>query len=354
MHSGIGSGMMVLDQLLRIAELTKKGFQMYAPSKKTHGGPLLKVRGLKSYFFTRAGLVKAVDDVSFEIAAGETLALVGESGCGKSITSLSVLRLIPEPGRVVNGEILFDDQDLLRMPPAEIRRVRGNQISMIFQEPMTSLNPVLKIGEQIAEVLRLHRGMTNTEALTQAAELLTRVGIPAAESRLRDFPHQLSGGQRQRVMIAMALACDPKLLIADEPTTALDVTIQAQIMDLLANLARDRQMATLLISHDLGVVAGNADRVAVMYAGKIVEYAAVEQLFSKPAHPYTRGLLACIPRLGDKKPLPTIQGQFDDKNDSTEGCAFLERCPTPCSSCGSKIPQLQEISPGHFVRCWRA
>ncbi len=327
---------------------------MYAPLKKTHNGPLLQVRGLKSYFFTRAGLVKAVDDVSFEIAAGETLALVGESGCGKSITSLSILRLIPEPGRVVDGEILFDGRDLLRMPPTEIRRVRGNKISMIFQEPMTSLNPVLKIGEQIAEVLRLHRGMSNGEALAQAAELLMRVGIPAAENRLRDFPHQLSGGQRQRVMIAMALACDPQLLIADEPTTALDVTIQAQIMELLANLARDRQMATLLISHDLGVVAGNADRVAVMYAGKIVEYAAVKQLFSSPAHPYTRGLLTCIPRLGNKDPLQTIQGQPEGKSKSADGCAFLERCPNSCNSGGSKMPQLREINPGHFVRCWRA
>ncbi len=327
---------------------------MYAPLKKAHNRPLLQVRGLKSYFFTRAGLVKAVDDVSFEIAAGETLALVGESGCGKSITSLSILRLLPEPGRVVDGEIIFDDHDLLRMPPNEIRRVRGNRISMIFQEPMTSLNPVLRIGEQIAEVLRLHRGMTNPEALAQAAELLTRVGIAAAESRLRDFPHQLSGGQRQRVMIAMALACDPQLLIADEPTTALDVTIQAQIMELLSNLGRDRQMATLLISHDLGVVAGYADRVAVMYAGKIVEYAAVGELFKNPAHPYTRGLLACIPRLGDKNPLPTIQGQPNDKHSATDGCAFLERCPTPCGSGGSKIPQLKEISPAHFVRCWRS
>ena len=326
---------------------------MYAPLKKANSGPLLQVRGLKSYFFTRGGLVKAVDDVSFEISAGETLALVGESGCGKSITSLSILRLIPEPGRVVDGEIIFDNQDLLRMPPTEIRRVRGNKISMIFQEPMTSLNPVLKIGEQIAEVLRLHRGMANGEALAQAAELLTRVGIAAAESRLRDFPHQLSGGQRQRVMIAIALACDPQLLIADEPTTALDVTIQAQIMELLATLARDRQMATLLISHDLGVVAGNADRVAVMYAGKIVEYAEVKQLFSNPAHPYTRGLLACIPRLGNKNPLPTIQGQPDASSNAADGCAFLDRCPTPCSSGGSKIPQLHEINPGHFVRCWR-
>ncbi|WP_020675967.1 ABC transporter ATP-binding protein [Geopsychrobacter electrodiphilus] len=326
---------------------------MFAPLKNTQTGPLLQVRGLKTYFFTRSGLVKAVDDVSFEIAAGETLALVGESGCGKSITSLSILRLIPEPGRIVDGQILFDKHDLLRLPPTEIRRVRGNRISMIFQEPMTSLNPVLKIGEQVAEVLRLHRGMNNNEALDQAADLLTSVGIAAATSRLRDFPHQLSGGQRQRVMIAMALACNPQLLIADEPTTALDVTIQAQIMELLANLASERQMATLLISHDLGVVAGNADRVAVMYAGKIVEYAGVEDLFNHPLHPYTKGLLGCIPRLGNKGPLPTIQGQLDDRSRAADGCAFLQRCPTPCATGGAKVPQLHEVNPAHFVRCWR-
>jgi len=327
---------------------------MYAPLKKETNGPLLQVKELKTYFFTRNGLVKAVDDVSFEIAAGETLALVGESGCGKSMTSLSILRLVPEPGRIVDGKILFDSRNLLHMPAAELRRVRGNSISMIFQEPMTSLNPVLKIGEQIAEVLRLHRGLSNSEALMEAAELLTRVGISAASERLRDFPHQLSGGQRQRVMIAIALACDPQLLIADEPTTALDVTIQAQIMDLLAELTRDRHMATLLISHDLGVVAGNADRVAVMYAGKIVEMAPVKDLFENPVHPYTRGLLSCIPRLGNKGPLPTIDGQVENSGNSGDGCAFLERCPTPCASGGSHIPELKEVTPGHFARCWRA
>ena len=227
----------------------------------------LIVKNLQSYFFTRRGLVKAVDNVSFTINQGETLALVGESGCGKTMTALSLLRLLPTPGRIVGGEISLDGRDMLHLPDIEMRRIRGNDISMIFQEPMTSLNPVLKIGEQIAEVLRLHQGATPSEALEQAAVLLTQVGISDPQRRLRDYPHQLSGGQRQRVMIAIALACDPKLLIADEPTTALDVTIQAQIMDLLLELKQQRQMATLLITHDLGVVASNADKIAVMYAG---------------------------------------------------------------------------------------
>jgi len=327
---------------------------MYAPLQKKHDGPLLQVNRLKTYFFTRSGLVKAVDDVSFDISVGETLALVGESGCGKSITSLSILRLVPAPGRVVEGSILFNGQDLLRMPPTEIRRVRGNDIAMIFQEPMTSLNPVFKIGEQIAEVLRLHRGISNLEALERAAALLEQVGISAASNRLRDYPHQLSGGQRQRVMIAMALACDPKLLIADEPTTALDVTIQAQIMELLAELAKDHQMATLLISHDLGVVAGNADRVAVMYAGRIVETGPVQTLFKNPSHPYTRGLLGCIPKPGDKGPLQTIEGQLHPQQNTAEGCPFRPRCATACEQGLTRPPQLRELSPGHFVRCWKA
>lgn len=313
----------------------------------------LVVNNLQSYFFTRTGLIKAVDDVSFTIAQGETLALVGESGCGKSMTALSLLRLLPEPGRIVGGEIFLDGRDLLHLPDVEMRRIRGNDISMIFQEPMTSLNPVLRIGEQIAEVLRLHQGDTKQQALEQAAELLIKVGIADPKRRLRDYPHQLSGGQRQRVMIAIALACDPKLLIADEPTTALDVTIQAQIMDLLLELKQQQQMATLLISHDLGVVAGNADKLAVMYAGQIVESGTVKRVFENPLHPYTQGLLQCIPRLGQQHSLPTIPGQLPDLREQLEGCLFLDRCPGPCAPCGHQLPQIEEIEPDHWVRCWR-
>lgn len=315
--------------------------------------PRLEVINLKSYFFTRTGLVKAVDDVSFTIDAGETLALVGESGCGKSMTALSLLRLLPEPGRVVGGEIKLSGRDILRLPDIEMRRIRGNEISMVFQEPMTSLNPVLRIGEQIAEVLRLHEGYSEQQALDKSAELLTQVGISDSKRRLREYPHQLSGGQRQRIMIAMALACDPQLLIADEPTTALDVTIQAQIMDLLQHLKTERQMATLLISHDLGVVAGNADRVAIMYAGQIVESGSVDQLFSNPLHPYTQGLLNCIPKAGQNGPLPTIPGQLPNVKEHSDGCLFLDRCDAPCPPCGHRHPALLEIEPGHQVRCWR-
>ncbi|MFK5926258.1 MAG: ABC transporter ATP-binding protein [Desulfuromusa sp.] len=315
--------------------------------------PRLVVKNLQSYFFTRTGLIKAVDDISFTIEAGETLALVGESGCGKSMTALSLLRLLPEPGKIVGGEIFLDNHNLLQLPDVEMRRIRGNDIAMIFQEPMTSLNPVLRIGEQIAEVLRLHQGATRPQALQQAAELLTQVGISDPQHRLRDYPHQLSGGQRQRVMIAMALACDPKLLIADEPTTALDVTIQAQIMDLLLDLKQQRHMTTLLITHDLGVVAGNADKIAVMYAGQIVESGSVKKVFENPLHPYTQGLLQCIPRLGQQHNLPAIPGQLPDLREQLEGCLFLDRCPGPCAPCGNQSPQIKEIEPGHSVRCWR-
>ena len=315
--------------------------------------PRLAVNNLQSYFFTRTGLIKAVNDVSFNIAKGETLALVGESGCGKSMTALSLLRLLPEPGRIVGGEISLDGRDLLRLPDVEMRRIRGNEISMIFQEPMTSLNPVLRIGDQIAEVIQLHQGDSKQQALEQAAELLIQVGISDPGRRLREYPHQFSGGQRQRIIIAIALACDPKLLIADEPTTALDVTIQAQIMDLLLELKEQRQMATLLISHDLGVVAGNADKLAVMYAGQIVEYGTVKRIFDNPLHPYTQGLLQCIPRLGQKTSLATIPGQLPDLRKQLEGCLFLDRCPVPCSPCGNQSPEIKEFEPGHWVRCWR-
>ena len=313
----------------------------------------LVVKNLQSYFFTRRGLVKAVDNVSFTINQGETLALVGESGCGKSMTALSLLRLLPTPGKIVGGEVSLDGHDILRLPENEMRRIRGNDISMIFQEPMTALNPVLKIGEQIAEVVRLHQGVTAAEALEQAAALLTQVGISDPQRRLRDYPHQLSGGQRQRVVIAIALACDPKLLIADEPTTALDVTIQAQIMDLLLELKQQRRMAMLLITHDLGVVATNADKIAVMYAGQIVETGTVKRVFENPLHPYTQGLLNCIPKLGEHKTLETIPGHLPDLREQIEGCLFLDRCPGPCSPCGHQLPTMIESEPEHWVRCWR-
>ena len=315
--------------------------------------PRLVVENLKSYFFTRAGLIKAVDDISFKVDKGETLALVGESGCGKSMTALSLLRLLPDPGRIVGGEVRLDGRDLLRLPETEMRRIRGNDISMIFQEPMTSLNPVLRIGEQISEVLRLHQGSSSVQASEQAVELLLLVGISDPHRRLREYPHQLSGGQRQRIMIAMALACDPKLLIADEPTTALDVTIQAQIMDLLLELKQKHSMATLLISHDLGIVASNADKLAVMYAGQIVETGPVKKIFANPLHPYTQGLLKCVPRLGQKQRIPAIPGQVPDLKKRHDGCLFIDRCNGPCPPCGHQTPQIREIEPEHWVRCWR-
>lgn len=316
---------------------------------------LLDVTNLQTFFFTDQGLVKAIAGIDFHIDAGETLALVGESGCGKSITALSLLRLVPEPGRIVEGEIHFEGTDLLRKPIEEMRRVRGNRISMIFQEPMTSLNPVFRIGDQIAEVLLLHKGRSRQQALETAADLLHQVGIPSPTERLKDFPHQLSGGMRQRVMIAMALACKPKLLIADEPTTALDVTIQAQILDLLDRLKSERDMATLMITHDLGIVARTADRVAIMYAGRMLETASVSKLFANPLHPYTRGLLACVPRVGEKRHrLQPIEGTVPVPGKLPDGCSFLDRCPKAFAPCGGKLPPLQEVEPGHQVRCWRA
>ena len=315
---------------------------------------LLTVNNLKTYFFTRDGLTKAINGIDFTIKRGETLALVGESGCGKSMTALSLLRLIPEPGKIVEGEIRFDGLDLLRIPEEEVRRVRGNRISMIFQEPMTSLNPVFRIGDQIMESLQLHRGKSKQQAQEIATELLHKVGIPAAAQRLKDFPHQLSGGMRQRVMIAMALSCDPQLLIADEPTTALDVTIQAQIMDLLAAIKAEHNMAMLLITHDLGVVAENADRVAIMYAGVIVETAPVKELYAAPRHPYTQGLLACIPRIGEQKQrLVPIEGTVPRAGATNEGCSFLERCSESFAPCRGELPPLKEVQPDHWVRCWQ-
>jgi oligopeptide/dipeptide ABC transporter ATP-binding protein len=315
---------------------------------------LLEVKNLQTYFFTREGLVKAIAGIDFTINSGETLALVGESGCGKSVTALSLLRLVPEPGRIVAGEISFAGLDILHIPEEEIRRVRGNRIGMIFQEPMTSLNPVFRIGDQIIESLRLHRGHGKEKSTRIALELLHSVGIPAAEQRLRDYPHQLSGGMRQRVMIAMALACNPQLLIADEPTTALDVTIQAQIMELLGRIKQERNMATLLITHDLGVVAENADRVAIMYAGLILEIAPVIEIYNQPAHPYTRGLLSCIPRVGDhRRRLVPIEGSVPTPGASGDGCSFLDRCGESFAPCRGEPPPLKELRPGHWVRCWQ-
>src|SRR5271155_5484750 len=292
--------------------------------------PILEVADLRTWFFTRDGVVRAVDGVSFHVIPGETLAIVGESGCGKSVTALSILRLIPSPpGRIVSGAIRFAGRDLLGLSEAEMRQVRGNEISMIFQEPMTSLNPVLTIGRQIAETLTLHQGLGHRAALAKAADMLRLVHIPEADRRIGEYPHQLSGGQRQRVMIAMALACDPKLLLADEPTTALDVTIQAQILALLRDLQERFSMGLLLITHDLAVVAENAQRVIVMYAGRIVENAPVRELFARPAHPYTRGLLDSIPTAGGpvRRRLRAIEGIVPDLRKPPPGCRFAERCP---------------------------
>jgi len=316
--------------------------------------PLLDVRNLTTYFFTRRGLVKAVRGIDFQLADGETLALVGESGCGKSMTALSLLRLVPQPGKIVEGEIFFRGRDLRRLPEHEMLRIRGNDIGMIFQEPMTSLNPVFRIGEQIGEVLRLHRGLPPAEVRVQARELLHQVGISSPERRLDDYPHQLSGGMRQRAMIAMALACNPALLIADEPTTALDVTIQAQILDLLARLKQERNMGTLLITHDLGLVAQYADRVMIMYAGLVMESAPVRDLFANPQHPYTQGLLGCIPQLGRKEErLRSIDTRVIRTSPHGPPETFLDRCPAPFAPRHGALPTLEEIAPGHRVRRWQ-
>jgi len=320
--------------------------------------PLLEVDGLATHFFTRDGVVRAVDGVSFAIQPGETLALVGESGCGKSVTSLSILRLIASPpGRTVAGAIRFGGRDLLGLTERAMRKVRGNEISMIFQEPMTSLNPVLTIGRQIAEALVLHRGMARADAAARAIEMLRLVNIPEPARRAGEYPHQLSGGMRQRVMIAMALACDPNLLIADEPTTALDVTIQAQILDLMRGLKEKTGAAILLITHDLGVVAEMAQRVVVMYAGKKVEEARVDDIFERPRHPYTRGLLNSMPRLGAKAGrvrLAEIPGVVPSLREPIAGCAFASRCPFAIERCRTELPPLEANAQGHTVACWRA
>ncbi|MFG1422323.1 ABC transporter ATP-binding protein [Roseixanthobacter liquoris] len=317
--------------------------------------PLLEVRNLKTQFFTQAGVVKAVEDVSFHVMPGETLGVVGESGSGKSITGLSIMRLIPDPpGKVVNGEVIFEGQDLLKLNDDQIRRIRGHQIAMIFQDPMTSLNPVLSINQQISEALQLHMGMSKAQAKTRAIELLRMVGIPNAEKRIDQYPHQFSGGMRQRVMIAMALSCNPKLIIADEPTTALDVTIQAQILDLMRSLQAERGTGVIMITHSMGVVAGMADRVQVMYAGSIVETASTEKIFANPRHPYTVGLMKSIPRLDarQRERLEPIRGLPPHLVDLPDICPFAPRCDYAREKCEQKRPPLIEISPGHKSACW--
>ena len=321
---------------------------------------LLSLRDLKVSFFTDEGQVRAVDGVSYDIHGGKTLAVVGESGCGKSVTALSILRLIPEPpGRIIGGEIRFRDESLLDLTEKQMRGVRGNDIAMIFQEPMTSLNPVYTIGNQIVEAIELHQDKKGQAAWEHAGEMLRLVGISEPQQRLREYPHQMSGGMRQRVMIAMALSCDPALLIADEPTTALDVTIQAQILELLKDLQQRNNMSVLLITHDLAVVAENADEVVVMYASKIMETASVECLFARPMHPYTHGLLRSLPRLGaDQERLDVIPGSVPDPLHFPGGCKFHPRCPhcsaEPDSPCRAIEPSLEEIEPGHYVACWKA
>ena len=316
---------------------------------------LLSVRGLTTRFRTERGTVTAVDDVSFEVNSGETVAIVGESGSGKSVTALSILRLIPDPpGKIVSGEIIFDGTDLVKLDDKGIRAIRGDRIAMIFQEPMSSLNPSITVGRQIAEPVNIHRGTPWAKALERARELLSLVRIPDAATRVSAYPHQFSGGMRQRAMIAMALACEPKLIIADEPTTALDVTVQAQILDLLQDLSRKARSALILITHDLGVVARYADRVIVMYGGRVVETAPASDLYARPSHPYTRGLMASIPRLdGDTgRRLVPIEGQPPDLSALPPGCAFAPRCRQVQDRCRAERPALREFAPKHFKACF--
>ena len=329
---------------------------MTSPAQGT-GGALLRVRDLKTYFVTEhgTGTARAVDDVSFDLYPGETLGIVGESGCGKTVTSLSILRLVPEPpGHILPGSVIeFEGRNLLAISAPELRAVRGNQIAMIFQEPMTSLNPVFTIGDQIAEAAIIHQQLSRGAARAKAVDMLRLVGIPDPEERVDHYPHQLSGGMRQRVMIAMALVCNPKVLIADEPTTALDVTIQAQILELLDNLQSQFGMAVLLITHDLGVVAGHTDRVVVMYAGRVVETAPTERLFDAPTHPYTEGLLAAIPRIdAPRAHLHAIPGQVPAATAWPSGCRFRPRCPYAWDKCLEEPGLLETGFDGHTARCW--
>ena len=319
--------------------------------------PLLEVKGLKTYFYTEDGVVRAVDGVNFEVYPGEVLGIVGESGCGKSVTSLSIMRLISKPGRVDAGEILLDGANLLNFSEEEMTKVRGNRISMIFQQPQTALNPVFKVGDQLAEVLNVHQDLGKDAGWKRAIELLKMVGVPDPERRVEAYPHELSGGMAQRVMIAMALACIPELLIADEPTTALDVTIQAQILDLMRDMRREMGTSVILITHDLGVVAEMAERVAVMYAGEIVEQTDVQLLFDEPLHPYTQGLIGSIPVLGEiKEKLDVIPGSVPNLVNLPPGCRFAPRCQSrikyALNICTDVKPELEEVKTGHYVRCW--
>ena len=322
---------------------------------------ILDIEDLYIEFDSPDGLVKAVDGLSYFVREGETLGVVGESGCGKSVTALSVLRLIPNPpGRISGGSIRFQGRSLLELPEIELESIRGNDISMIFQEPMTSLNPLYTVGKQISEALILHQGLSKREAMDQATEMLRRVSFPEPEARINSYPHKLSGGMRQRVMIAMAICCSPKVLIADEPTTALDVTIQAQILDLIRDLQRTNGTAIVLITHDMGVVAENADRVVVMYAGRKVEEAEVDELFDNPGHPYTKGLLGSIPNLeevahveGERPRLSEISGMVPSLTDLPSGCAFAPRCAFAADKCREAYPRLEEMRPGHWISCWR-
>jgi len=324
--------------------------------------PLLEIDNLQTHFFTAAGAVRAVDGVSYEVRAGEVLGVVGESGCGKSVTALSILRLVADPpGRIVGGAIRFEGTNLLELSEAEMEAVRGNDISMIFQEPMTSLNPLMTIGRQISEAIALHQGLPRREALARATEMLRRVHIPEPEHRIHAYPHQLSGGMRQRAMIAMALSCNPKLLIADEPTTALDVTIQAQILDLMREVQETSGTAIILITHDMGVVAENADRVVVMYAGRKVEEASADDLFERPGHPYTKGLLGSLPNLevaartdARRARLNEIKGMVPSLANLPRGCSFAPRCGFATAECRAEYPPLLAHRPGHSVACWHA
>jgi oligopeptide/dipeptide ABC transporter ATP-binding protein len=318
---------------------------------------ILEIRGLKTQFFTEAGVVRAVDGVDLVVKRGEVLGVVGESGCGKSVTSLSIMRLIGQPGKIIEGEVIFDNIDLLKAREKQMVAIRGNRISMIFQQPQSCLNPVFRVGEQLAEVLYIHQDLGRAAGQKRAIELLTMVGIPEPESRVRSFPHELSGGMAQRVMIAMALACVPELLIADEPTTALDVTIQAQILDLMRNLRSKMETSIILITHDLGVVAEMCDRVNVMYAGRVVEEADVNTLFQAPKHPYTVALIGSTPVLGQaEKELITIPGSVPNLIDLPEGCKFAPRCvpriQNELTICTEQEPDLKMITPNHWVRCW--